>query len=179
MPFSGGLIRAIGLCVLLCLPGLATADGGKVIAGWVERVVLLPAGHDVKAKLDTGAKTSSLSARDIERFEKDGRRWVRFTLSYEDSFDRKLEQQLERPVVRRVRIKEHVGEYNSRPVVKLGLCFDGRRTEAEFSLVDRSNFIYPVLLGRRFLARHAVIDPSQTFQLRKGCPADTVIEEGA
>ncbi len=179
MPFSGLRFRAILLCALIGLQGPVSAEGGKVIAGWVERVVLLPAGHDVKAKLDTGAKTSSLSARQIEQFRKDGKRWVRFTLSYEDSFNEQREQTLERPVVRRVRIKEHVGEYNSRPVVRLGLCFDGRRTEAEFSLVDRSNFIYPVLLGRSFLARHAVIDPGATFQLRKGCPDRAKVEEDA
>ena len=157
---------------------LADPVGPKIISGWVERVVILPAGHDVKAKLDTGALTSSINATDIERFERNDDSWVRFTLRYTTTQDEEREQTLERPLSRKVRIKEHEGEYDRRVVVELPLCFNGERVEAEFTLVDRSRFIYPVLLGRRFLRERAIIDPDQTFLTRNGC-GDEPTEDGA
>lgn len=163
---QAGLLAALAL-VLLLAPASVRAD--KTVAGWVEYVTLLPSAHLVKAKLDTGANTSSINAHDIENFRRDGKRWVRFTLKYEDRNDIHHQIQLERRVVRRIKVKEHEGEHNSRPVVSLPLCFNGQPTEAQFSLVDRSRFIYPVLLGRRFLKHHAIVDPASTFRIRKAC----------
>ena len=50
------------------------------IFGWVENGLILPANIPVKVKLDTGAKTSSLDAKHLEEFKKDGQAWVRFNI---------------------------------------------------------------------------------------------------
>lgn len=163
--------RVLGLVALLAAAG-ARADTGKVIAGWLEKVHFAAADrHEVKAKLDSGAKTSSVNARNVEGFERDGRPWVRFELVLPDADDRTRVVAMERPVTRYVRIKEHDGNHDRRAVVELEFCFVGRWHKAQFSLVDRSEFNYPVLLGRRFLAGIAVIDPGETFLADPRCEA--------
>jgi hypothetical protein len=148
----------------------AAADGPLdeefEIFGWVEWVKLLDGELRLKAKLDTGAANSSLDATNIERFRKDGQRWVRFTVSDPDS-DNQLE--LEKPLVRNVRIIRHDGNHQRRPVIKMDICVGDRIREVEVNLIDRSNFIYPMLLGRSALEGFALIDSGQTFQNRPRC----------
>lgn len=139
---------------------------GRVLAGWVERVELLPWAMSMKAKLDTGAATSSLHATDIERIERDGRTIVAFTVDHPALKD---SRRIEAPVQRHVRIKDHDDASARRPVVSLMLCFDGREHDVQFTLADRSKFVYPMLLGRRFLEGTAVVDPSNTFQTLSHC----------
>ena len=136
---------------------------GKVIAGWVEKVTVKPWDVVVSAKLDTGALTSSIHAEAIERFTRDDEKWVRFTLVLEDEDDEVHRIETEQPLARNVRIKDHDDPSARRAVVELELCFDGRRHRTQFSLADRGDFIYPVLLGRRFMEDVAVVDPEATF----------------
>ena len=161
------------LLLLVLGPSACLADEpphGKVIAGWVERVKVLEGGGiPTKAKLDSGAKTSSIHAEDVERFKKDGERWVRFTLVIEDLDDHVHRVKLEKPVQRNIRVKDHEDEPRRRPIVELPICFDGRTHPVHFSLADRSGFIYPVLLGRRFLDDVAVIDPDATYLTGDSC----------
>lgn len=157
---------------LLFSPLFAAASSdnpGKVIAGWVEKISLKEHKNILKAKLDSGAKTSSIHAEDIELFKRDGERWVRFNLIVDNEKGKTRTVALEKMRERRVKIKEHDGNHDSRPVVKIDICFDGRSYPVEFTLADRSEFIYPVLLGRRFLAGIAVIDPESTFLTQAQC----------
>lgn len=55
--------------------------------GWIEQSWLMPERMQAKAKLDTGALTSSLDARNIHRYKKDGERWVRFDVVLPTKFD--------------------------------------------------------------------------------------------
>ena len=166
--------RCIGLCVIVaCLVPLPcaadSATPATAIAGWVEKITMLPAGVVTKAKLDTGAKTSSINARNIERFKREGETWVRFDLDLGQPELNEALIGIERPLSRRVLIKDHDDENDRRVVIELEFCMDGRKRKAEFSLADRSKFIYPVLLGRRFLSGVAVIDPAQTFLTQAHC----------
>lgn len=165
-----GLI-VLGL-TLGCMGSFAFAESTKP-AGWVEKVRLEPHGIPLKAKLDTGAKTSSLHAENIERFSRDGQKWVRFEMTMEDANGDPQQLKLEKRRVRGVRIKEHEGEYDRRSVVEMSFCLGGERYSTEFTLVDRSRFIYPVLLGRRFLAGFAPVDASKTFTRTLACPEMT------
>ena len=131
----------------------------RVIMGWLESVFFRPWNVRMTAKLDTGANTSSLHAERIERFNRDGRKWVRFTLV--KNADKKFV--VERPVVRTANIKQHGKGSAQREVVTMVLCKNGREYDTEFTLVDRSNFSYPVLLGRSFLKNAALVDASETF----------------
>ena len=142
---------------------------GKVIAGWVEKVTVVSADLVTKAKLDTGAKTSSIYALNVENFKRDGKRWSRFDLVVTDLKDKEKVVSMERPRVRKVRIKGEADEYDRRSVVTLPICFDGRSYEVEFTLADRGNYIYPVLLGREFLEGRAIVDAEATFMTKAAC----------
>ncbi len=139
--------------------------------GWLERIRLQPWDIVVKAKLDTGAKTAAIHATDIERFNKNGEKWVRFKLAL-DHRDPKSETFLvEKPLERDVTIKLRGTKNNdARPTVKLQFCLGQKRYEALFTLINRSKFNYPVLLGRRFLADIAVIDPASKYNSTPTCP---------
>lgn len=164
------LTGVVGLLWLSVPCAAAPAESSKVMAGWLEPVYLSElSSHRIKAKLDTGAKTSSINARDIESFTRNGKPWVRFELVLKGVQGNTRTIALERPRLRSVRVKEHNGEPGKRPVVTLELCFNGTPHPIEFTLVDRSGFNYPVLLGRRFLAGIAVIDPQSTYLTQPDC----------
>lgn len=132
----------------------------KVVMGWLETVFLSPSNLPVTAKLDTGAKTSSVHARSVEHFTQQGKEWVRFRFQAERG-DATIT--LERPLVRTAVIKERQSNSSTRDVVMLSVCKNGRVYETEFTLNDRSNFNYPILLGRSFLENVALVDASETF----------------
>lgn len=163
-----------GLCFALLLAAAlahgSSRDPGKVIAGWVEKISLVEQPLVLKAKLDTGAKTSSIHAINIEPFMREGDRWVKFDLLLDDVDDKQHTLHMEKPKVRRVRIKDHDGVDDRRAVVELEICFDGRKHVTEFTLADRSEYIYDVLLGREFLQGIAVVDPDSTFLTQAHCP---------
>lgn len=134
-----------------------------VVAGWLEYVVLEPWQIKLRAKLDTGAKTSSLHALNIERFIRDGQPWVRFNT--EDKKNDVATKTIELPIKREVKIKSHHRDATSRPVVLLSFCLNSHLYHGEFSLVDRTRFNYPVLIGRRILQDGILVDASSTFTL--------------
>jgi hypothetical protein len=144
-------------------PAIASAEG-KPRLGWIERIRLEPWGLVVKAKLDTGAATSSLQAIDIALFDKDGDRWVRFAVA--DGADA---TRIESPVTRFARVKRPTGDVERRPVVRVAFCLGDARHEAEFTLSDRSTFLYPVLLGRSALVHLGVVDPGATYLASPRC----------
>ncbi|MBP3363728.1 MAG: ATP-dependent zinc protease, partial [Pseudomonas sp.] len=95
------------LAFLLCIPGLSLA-GEKTVYGLNEYAELAGIDLQVAAKLDTGAKTASLSARDIKRFKRDGESWVRFYLAIDDAHSHPIE----RPLARVSKIKRRSGDYD-------------------------------------------------------------------
>jgi len=130
---------------------------GKIVAGVIEPIAIGPSGFVIDAKLDTGADTCSLSARDLQPFERDGAQWVRFRVAGRDG----QSETIEAPVVRTVRIKRENGSSPPRPVVRLPICLAGVQREVEVSLADRRRFAYPALVGRNFLAGHVVVDAAR------------------
>lgn len=156
------------------IPAVASAeaedDDGETraleIFGWVERVELLDGELSMKAKLDTGALNSSLHALEIQRFRREGKRYVRFTVTDPETAEPK---ELEKRLVRNVRIVRHNGEYQRRPVVEMDICLGPYRRVVEVNLVDRSELIYPLLLGRTALKGVALVDAADTFQNYPAC----------
>ncbi len=156
--------------IMLTATGIAAAEAtratDKLVVGWLEHVVVSEAGLILEAKLDTGADTSSLHAENIHRFRVDGKRMVRFDVL--DTETGKLVQ-LERPLARMVRIREHRGEHQRRPVVTMWICVGATKKRIEVNLVDRSAFNYPFLLGRSAMEGDIVIDPARSFTTSAQC----------
>lgn len=161
--------RAISL-VLLAGATVASAPvlaRSQEIMGWVEWVHVFDTDFRVKAKLDTGAATSSLDATGIEAFKRDGKSWVRFTVTDPATAESEV---LEKRRKRVVRIVRHNGKHQKRYVVELDVCLGEERQSIEVSLIDRSQFIYPLLLGRSALEKMSiVVDPSDTFVMSPSC----------
>lgn len=134
-----------------------------VVAGWVERVTLFSSQTRVKAKLDTGAKTSSIHAENIKTYLKSAQNWVRFDTPFENDHI----EHFDLPVVRSVLIKQHNRPSARRIVVRLPFCMNGVSYETEFTLTNRGNYNYPILLGRSFLKKKFIINPSKKYMLRK------------
>ena len=174
-------LPAIASLLILLFPGLpAMADtrAPKMILGWLETTELVDADMRIKTKLDVGAKTSSIQATNIERFERDGDPWVRFDFTDEDvDTEKEHTLRLEGPLVRDVVIKRHGAANTTRPVVTQEFCLYNQIYRTEFSLTDRGKFNYAILLGRSFLAKVAVIDPSETFLSRPGCEGHTPVRD--
>lgn len=148
-------------------PAQAAQETFKEIFGWVEEAVLVPYGREMKAKLDTGALTSSLDARDIERFERDNEDYIAFTVPKRDDEDAE-DLRLERPLHRIVRIEGH-DEDSERYVVLVDVCIGQFVHKIQVSLADREEFNYPLLVGRRLLKEIALVDPSATFIRDPAC----------
>jgi len=158
------------MTALLVFAGAATVALGAtrdlVILGWVERVYLAEPGVTLKAKLDSGAETSSLDARIIKKFRQGGKRWVRFALTDPDTGEEHI---LVRERVRTIGVVQHEGTNQVRPTVMLQACIADRLLDIEVSLVDRSEFSYPLLLGRRALRSFALIDTGNTYLTQPRC----------
>lgn len=148
-----------------CPPRANDRIGNKEILGEVEWIGLPSLGTALKARVDTGATSSSLTAHEITRFERDGENWVRFKLALTED-DEVAEHLhgiwLEAPIVRTARIIQASGSDN-RPVIRLPMKLGNIEQTAEFTLSDRTQLTYPVLLGRRFLMDMAVVDVSQRY----------------
>ena len=137
----------------------------KAVVGRSEWIGLPDVGTYLKARVDSGANTSSLSATDITRFERDGEDWVRFKLGLSENdvaVEGVRDEWIEAPIQRRVRVLQAAGQ-TSRPVVSLLMTLGPIRETVEFTLNDRSHLNYPVLLGRRFLMDIAVIDVAESY----------------
>lgn len=152
----------IGLIVTLVLsPGVFA----KEVIGWVENVHITPGDVVVKAKIDTGADSSSLHCECLDTIERDGERWAKFSIA---GIDGEIVS-IEKKIIRRVKIKRHFGDEQLRDVIRMGLCIGDQYRETEVSLVDRSGFNYSMLIGRKFLKNNFIVDPSQKFTVKPHC----------
>ena len=160
----------LALLSLLALPALA---GEPTLYGRYERIGLPELNTSLKAKMDTGAQTASLSARDIELFKRDGEAWVRFRLAAKDADDKLHEHVLARISKIKNRADEgdddpSAAEVSKRPVIDLQLCLGNQLRTVEVNLTDRSSFNYPLLIGAKALRElQAAIDPAKSFTAGK------------
>lgn len=138
----------------LPVPGSGATD--KKVVGAKERVLLTDLGIALQSRVDTGATTSSLDAREIEIFERNGEEWVRFKI-HDPDLDQLVE--LERPRSRKVRIIQSNGEDpERRPVVEMRITMGSLTQVAEFTLSDRSHMEFPLLIGRNVLRDVMLVD---------------------
>lgn len=160
--------------VLIMVNGSAVAEPASntttelPVMGWLEYIRIEPWGVKVRARLDTGANTASISAHDIELFKRNGKQWVRFMFDF-SSAGKERSIQIERPVIRVGKIKQHDGLLQERPVIHMDICLADEIRTVEFNLIDRRALNYPVLLGRKALAMRALVDPARTSLSKADC----------
>ena len=143
----------------------------KNIFGYAEKVTLTQQDLTISAKLDTGAKTASLNATNIQRIEKDDKTYLSFIVP-----SRTGDISFLCEYVGDVKIKIRSGEKQTshvlkksmkRPTVLMKVRLNGMEKEVRVNLTNRKNFIYPMLLGREaIIAFDGIIDPSLKFNLK-------------
>lgn len=168
---------AAGLIGALAAAPLAAANNQPdnpprdlMVAGYVEPVQIAGTNLVFKARLDSGATLSSLNALDLEQYEQDGETWVRFDVLDPNDTDERLT--LEYPVKRTIRIVQHSGNHQQRPVIELTYCIGEHHRKAEVSLIDRSHFTYQMLVGRNHMRNALLIDPGKRNLHEPKCPGD-------
>ncbi|SFI82270.1 Uncharacterized conserved protein [Nitrosomonas sp. Nm34] len=140
------------------------------ILGWVESIRLEPWGLKMLARIDTGANTSSMSARDIHQFKKGNKDWVRFILDFGTEKGKPTRTvEIERPLLRSHKIKQHSGISQERLIIAMDVCLANEIRKVEFNLIDRRALNYPILLGRKALAGVALVDSSRTHLSKADC----------
>ncbi|MDP2644910.1 MAG: ATP-dependent zinc protease [Desulfobacterales bacterium] len=159
-----------GAFLFACLAMLSTGPAGaasqaKQVAGWLERVMVCPEKLVFRAKLDTGAKTTSLDASNIATFQRDGENWLRFDVTDFHGKQRTLEKRL----VRVAKVKQHQKKAAERFVIHLGICLGELYRQVEVNITDRSGFNYRMLIGRSFMGDRLVVDPSIRFTTQPAC----------
>lgn len=137
----------------------------KQIVGKYERISVLPQDLQFKAKIDTGATNSSMHATDIDVYQQDGKRFVRFMTVDSDGKQAKIDL----PLFREARIKRHGGESLSRAVVILGVCMGSVYKQVEVTLTDRSRFSYPFLIGASYLEGAFLVDVQSEYMQKASC----------
>ncbi|HEY9189499.1 MAG TPA: RimK/LysX family protein [Sulfurovum sp.] len=133
----------------------------KYTIGAVENVRLVPPNVILKARIDTGAKTTSIDARNITPFERDGAQWVRFVCMAGEK-----EHTIERKVVKTVLIKRHGEESQDRYVVNMRIILGDVSLLIPVNLNNREAYKYPVLIGRNFLRDYFIVDVAKHHQLK-------------
>ena len=132
--------------------------------GWREWVSLPDLGIAwIKAKVDTGARSSSVHAVDLELAERDGVQVVRFRLFPGQRND--VESVLCEAAVKEFRtIRSSNGQLSRRPVIVTSLSMNGRTFPSELTLADRSRMGFRMLLGRESFRGRFCIDPGRSYR---------------
>ena len=150
-------------------PGTGAAAGSPsntmpaTVAGWREWVGLPGLGVGwIKAKLDTGARTSAIHAFDLEEFERDGEQWVRYSVHpWQGSDDDAVA--CESRVLAQREVRSSSGHVEERYVVCLDLSMVGRVISAEMTLSRRDEMGFRMLVGREALRQGFLVDPGRSY----------------
>jgi hypothetical protein len=136
---------------------------GMVMLGSLEKIYIDIVKTHFIARVDTGATTSSINAIDMQKFERDGKKWVKFHVS-DDETATKDRKWVEAPIVRHVKIRQSTtNELERRPVIELWVKIGSVHEKSQFTLTDRRQMDYPILLGREFIQDVAIVDVSRDF----------------
>jgi hypothetical protein len=137
----------------------------RIALGWREWLVLPELGIGaIRAKIDTGARSSSLHVREQEVFERDGRTMVRFVI--EHGVDDALSGQVEAEVADQREVTDSGGRKERRVFIRTLLQLPGGQSwPIEINLTERRNMAFPMLLGRTAMRRRCWVNPSRSWLL--------------
>jgi hypothetical protein len=143
---------------------VATEPKETPTIGWREWVRLPDLGDAlVKAKVDTGARTSTLHAFDVSEVERDGERRVAFAF-HPNQDDEETEIRAEAPLVDRRNVTASNGQTELRYVVATQVVVDEEPIEIELTLTRRDAMGFRMLLGRHALRGRFMVDPRRSYR---------------
>ncbi len=165
------------ICSSLFLPMFSIPVESKEIIGWLEMIRVYPGNLRLRAKMDTGAKGSAINAYNLKKFDREKAAWVSFELRDNSKKTNPKQIFVEKKVIDIIRIKRKGGGLEERPVVNMEICLAGIHKEIKMSLMDRRNFNYQILIGRRDLENDFIIDPSAIFTHKPRCKVPVQLDE--
>jgi hypothetical protein len=135
------------------------------IIGWREWAGLPDLGIPaLKAKVDTGARTSCLHAQRMEEFTRDGKPWVRFWLKPLRQL--KVNEVLcEAPIIEKRDITDSGGKTTLRPIIETSLKLGEKTWKIELTLNNRRSMKFRMLIGRTAMEGLYMVDPAKSFTL--------------
>ena len=141
-----------------------------ITVGWREWVQLPKLGLPViKAKVDTGARTSCLHAFSVEPFEKSSKEWVRFGI-HPNQDDNETEVFCEAEIIDKRMVTDSGGHKEERYVISTDLELAGQRWPIEVTLTNRDTMLFRMLIGRTAMGNRIIVQPSKSFLLGKAEP---------
>ena len=137
------------------------------VLGWIEDAALTKTHFVIKAKLDTGADSSSLNAVNAEIVERGEDNYIKFKVVNKQGQAMDFNEK----IVRWTRIKNKFGVKHKRPVIMMDVCIANISRTVEVNLVDRCNYKYQLLIGRSFLkgTPNILIDSTQKNSQQPAC----------
>lgn len=141
---------------------MPAADRLPVI-GWREWITLPELGiRRIKVKVDTGARSSSLHAFDIEPVVRDGKDWIRFKVQPIQRSEHTVTAEAELLEYRHVRSSS--GEVDHRPVVTTSVKILGEQWPIELTLANRDSMGFRMLLGRQGFRGRLLVDAGRSYR---------------
>jgi len=133
------------------------------IIGWREWVALPELGVSlIKAKVDTGARTSALHAFGLKTYSESGQEWARFSVHpFQDDSETRVAVVV--PVLEYRRVKSSNGKTERRPVIVTNVDILGKRWPIELTLTRRDEMSFRMLLGRQAVRNHVLVDAGKSF----------------
>lgn len=133
------------------------------VLGWREWMALPDLGIEaIRAKVDTGARSSCLHVEAIETAHREGGERVRFLLSGGEGREPRW---AEAPVLDRRIVTDSGGHRSERIFIRTTLRLAGGAWPIEINLTHRRNMLFPMLLGRTAMAGRFLVDPARSFVL--------------
>lgn len=133
------------------------------VIGWREWVGLPDLGIKwIKAKVDTGARSSSLHALELEEFRRDGEEWVRFSIHPVQRKDEKTIQ-AEAKILEFRSVRSSSGKAATRPVIVTNVALLGSLWPVELTLANRESMGFRMLLGREAFRNRFVVDAGSSY----------------
>ena len=143
---------------------VSSDNNHKRVLGWREWVSLPGLGIvSIKAKLDTGAKTSALHAWDISPCKVDGRQWIRFR-THPLQRDKETSTVCEAPLSDRRWVTNSSGSSEHRYIIVTELQIGASRWPIELSLTNREAMGFPMIIGREAMRNRVLVDPRASYR---------------